>query len=130
MKRLMTKERMMEYYEVYNSGDHEKAVSIYYTQDVVFESPEVKYAGQENVIKFLVESHRAGVKEILRPIRILVDGDNVAVELEMELEVLEDIPDFHIKPVKKGESIKIGRAAFYKIRDGKIAHVKVYRFMK
>ncbi len=133
-KNLMNKESikklMMEYFQVYNSGDYQKVVSTYYTPDVIFESPEFKYVGSKDVSDFLVKSHRKGVTEKLKPINTLVDGKNAAIELLVEIEVFEDIPDFHIKPVKKGEIIRADLGVFYEIRDGKISHVKIYRYMK
>lgn len=124
----MTKEKMAEYFKTCSEKGFEKALSIYYAEDAVFENMVgEEVSGKKNIIKLLDFAHRGGtIKETLTPIRILVDGDNVAAEILMELDVLEDVPDHHFKPLKKGEKTKNRIGVFYKIRDGKIAGVKVY----
>ena len=125
----MNKEKMMKYFEDYNSGDYKKTISTYYTQDAIFESADYKFTGQQNIINFLTESHK-GPSEELRVINILIDSNSVAAELEANIQATEDKPDFHIKPLKRGDSFILKMSAFYDIRDGKICHVRIYRFLK
>ena len=124
----MTKEKMMEYFEVFSKEGFEKAISTYFAEDAVFEnSIAMEASGKKNIINLLKFTHRGDVvKETLTPVRILMDGDDAAVELVMEMDVTEDVPDHHISPLKKGEKTKCRLSAFYKIEDGKIARVKVY----
>jgi len=125
----MNKEKMMKYFEDYNSRDYKKAISIHYTQDAIFESADYKFTGQENIISFLTESHK-GLSEVLRVFNILIDGNSVVAELEADIQAMVDKPDFHIKPLKKGDSIVLKISAHYDIRNGKICHVRLYRFLK
>ena len=125
----MNKEEMMEYFKVYNSRDYNKAISVYYSEDAVFESADYKYEGKENIINFLTESHK-GIEEVLQVKQILIDGNSVAAELEADLQITADKPDFHIQPVRKGDSIMLKMSAFYDIEDGKISHIRIYRFLK
>ena len=124
----MTKEKMMEYFEVFSKEGFEKAISTYFAEDAVFEnSIAMEASGKKNIINLLKFTHRGDVvKETLTPVRILMDGDDAAEELVMEMDVTEDVPDHHISPLKKGEKTKCRLSAFYKIEDGKIARVKVY----
>ena len=125
----MNKEKMMQYFADYNSGDYKKAISTHYTQDAVFESPDYRFIGQESIIAFLTESHK-GLSEVLRVLNILIDDDKVAAELEGDIQATEDKPNFHIRPLKEGDSFLLKMSAFYDIKDGKISHIRIYRFMK
>ncbi len=125
----MNRKDMLKYFEDYNTADFEKTISTYYTEDAVFEAADYKYMGKQNIISFLIKSHK-GMTEKMKPVHILIESDTVAAEIEALIEVFEDRPDFHIKPLKKGDSFTIKMAAFYDIRDNKICHVRLYRFTK
>lgn len=124
----MTKEKMMEYFEVFSKHGFEKAISTYFAEDAVFEnSIAMEACGKQNIINLLKFTHRGNVvKETLTPVRIIMDDDDAAVELVMEVEASEDVPDHHLSSLKKGEKMKFRLSAFYKIKAGKIARVKVY----
>jgi hypothetical protein len=124
----LIKKKIMDYFEDYGSGDYEKTVSTHYSEDAIFESDRGRFVGREDLIKDFEASHAGGaIEEKLRPTNILIDGDSVAVELDAELFLTEDVPDFRYGPGKKGDSIVIKFGVFYEIRDGKIAHATLFR---
>lgn len=125
----MNRESMLKYFKDYDSADYKKAVLTYYTQDAVFETADYKFMGQENIVNFFTESHK-GITEKMKPVNLLIERDIVAAEIVAEIEAFEDKPNFHIKPLKKGDSLTLKMAAFYDIRDNKICHVRLYRFTK
>jgi hypothetical protein len=125
----MKREDMLKYFEDYNTADYEKTISTYYTGDAVFEAADYKYEGKQNIINFLKESHQ-GITEKMKPVHLLVERETVAAEIEVLIEVFEDKPEFHIKPLKKGDSLTLRIAAFYDIRDNRICHTRLYRFTK
>jgi hypothetical protein len=126
----MTKEKMVEYFESFNTKGDEITFKKYYTEDATFKTPWGRTCtGVNNIIKYMEEeAHYSGkIKETLHPQKILIDGDEVAVELLTEFEALDDIPKFHLGPsFKKGEKIQWILSAFYTIRDGKISGVQIY----
>jgi limonene-1,2-epoxide hydrolase len=124
----MTKKTMMEYFELFSKEGFEKAISTYFAEDAVFEnSIAMEASGKENIINLLKFTHRGNVvRETLTPVRILMDGNDVAVELVMEVEATEDVADHHLSPLKKGEKMKFRLGVFYKVEADKIARVKVY----
>jgi len=73
-------------------------------------------------------AHRKGkIKETLTPVKIVIEGDEVAAELITEMEALDDVPDFHVgSSLKKGDKVKWTLSAFYTIKNGKIAAVQLY----
>jgi hypothetical protein len=128
-RRHMTKQDMFKYFEEYNTGDYEKTMKKYYTPDAVFESPDYKLEGRDAIIQFMIESHK-GTKEIMKIKNMLADGGLIAVEIEAVIQVSEDRPDFHIRPLKKGDSIPLQMVAIYGTRDDRISSVKLYRYTK
>ena len=125
----MTKQDMFKYFEEYNTGDYEKTMKKYYTPDAVFESPDYKLEGRDAIIQFMIESHK-GTKEIMKIKNMLADGGLIAVEIEAVIQVSEDRPDFHIRPLKKGDSIPLQMVAIYGTRGDRINSVKLYRYTK
>ena len=120
---------MVNYFEDYNTGDYERTMKKYYTPDSLFESADYKLKGRDNIVKFMIESHK-GSTEIMKARHLLMESDVAAAEIEAVIQVFEDKPNFHIRPLKKGDSITLRMAAIYDLRDNKISHVRLYRFTK
>jgi ketosteroid isomerase-like protein len=128
MKPTITKKEIMKYFDVFNSADYERAVSSYYSEDIIFESPNDKFVGRESILRVFIDAHAGGIKEILTPTNILIDGDNVAMQLDVKFTFPLDVPNFHLGPAKKGDSFSSKIAVFYKINNGKITHITLYEF--
>jgi ketosteroid isomerase-like protein len=122
----MTKEDLLKYFENYNAGRYEEAVE-HYADDAVFIMPgnEPDHIGKANILKWFKE-RGAGYTEKLTPKNILLTPNTIAVELTAEYEAYEDVPDFPIKPLKKGEKLSREDGAFYDLKDGKITRVCIY----
>ncbi len=120
----MNKDDFIRYYEEYNNHGAD-GVSDFYTSDVIFEFQGSLINGKEAVLKYFKQLHLV-FKEIMKPQKIFVEDDKAAVELENEFVAKADIPDFLGKSLKTGESTTARFGAFYDIRDGKIAHVRIY----
>ena len=122
----MNKENFLQYIKDFNEGDYGQFILSYFTEDAIFENPEVRHEGRENIIRYFIKSHK-GVNEVLRAKNILTDGNRIAAELEAEPQVTADRPDHHIRPVKKGETLLLAISAFYDIENSKICHIRIYR---
>ncbi|NQT72986.1 MAG: nuclear transport factor 2 family protein [Chloroflexi bacterium] len=120
----MNKDDFTRYYEEYNNHGAD-GVSGFYTDDVIFEFQGNKLNGKEAVLKYFRQLHLV-FTEIMKPQEIFVEGDKAAVEVKNEFVAKVDIPDFLGKSLKVGESTTARFGAFYDIRDGKIAHVRIY----
>jgi len=115
------------YFEDYNTGDYEMALNNHYTEDAVFENTRVEVRGRDNIIEWFTKSHALGYKEILTPVSMVIGEDGIAVELAQQFHALEDVPNHYVSTLQKGESIKTqGVAAVYRLRERKIASVRVY----
>ena len=116
-----------QYFDTYNKADWELVGTRFYTEDVLFEAPEYEFIGREKTIDFFKRVHLK-LKETMTALRILTDGQHIAIRILVELNALEDFPDFHVRPLTKGEIMRFELGAFYEIKDEKISHVKIYRF--
>jgi ketosteroid isomerase-like protein len=126
----MTKEKMEEYFKSFNEAGSTKTITEYYTEDAGFKTPWGKdFKGRDNICKYLYEvaHYKDKIKETLMPNKILIDGDDVAVELITQFEALEDVPDFHLgTSFTKGQKMQWRLSAFYTIKEGKIDDVQIY----
>ena len=124
----MTKEKLKEFYEAFNTKGYEYAALTYFTEDIVYENPGgLEISGRDNVISYMKTVHRGGaIKETITPVRVLMEGDDVAAQLVIQLDASIDVPNHNIAPLKKGDRIAHRVSAWYKIRDGRIARLKVY----
>ncbi len=119
----MNKDDFIRYYEEYNNHGAD-GVSDFYVSDVIFEFRESRIEGKEAVLKYFRQLHLI-FKEIMKPQKIFIEGDKAAVELENEFVAKTDTKLFR-KSLKTGESTTARFGAFYDIKDGKIAHVRIY----
>jgi hypothetical protein len=122
----MNKDEVEKYYEAYNRRDLE-AMSVHYSDDVVFEAKIGKYIGKDTIINFFKKFH-TNFDETLNPVSILIDGDKIAVEVDTNINVKVDGSEFLGNIYKTGDLIHRKISVFYDIRDNKISYIRVYRF--
>ena len=125
----VTKKWVEEYFKSFNELGAGKTFAARFAEDAIYKNPWGREVhGLKNIVKYMdeVSHHGNKIKETLTPLRILIDGDSVAVELVAEMLALEDVPDYHVGSFKKGEKIRWILSGFYKIRDGKIVYVQLY----
>jgi hypothetical protein len=122
----MDKQMFRDYIACFNRDDF-AGFSRYYTDDVLLELPQKELRGPQAIVDFY-RVVKARIRETLRINEIVADEAGLAAEVETEFFALEDWPDFIVRPVKKGESIRIVSFVHYKIRDGRFAHIKSARF--
>jgi len=121
----MNRDEMQEYFKLYTE-DFEKAVDLYYAEDIVFENPDNIFNGRQAILDHF-RVVRDGIKEIFTPLNIVIENDRIAAEIDVELLATKDKPDFPAGPLKEGDSLHRRVGVFYHIRDGKICNVNVYR---
>ncbi len=117
-------EKINEYYETYAAEDLD-AVSPFYSDDVVFEFRGEKYEGKEAVFAWFRDLQQT-FHEVINPLNIMIDGDNVAAEIESEFEARVELPDFYGNELKEGDKIKIKFAVFYDTRDDQFCYIRLY----
>lgn len=118
----MTRDEFLAYLDDFNSGDVARLTS-HFTPDIVFEN----YGGRESgsaVAGFLTWLATV-VEARMTPHRIFVDGNHIALEADMHVHALEDLPHLPIGALKKGER-KVSRTFVFYDTDGPLVrHVRL-----
>lgn len=122
----MNKQMFRDYIDCFNRDDF-AGFSRYYTDDVLLELPGKELRGPQAIVEFY-RVVKARIRETLQINEIVADEEGLAAEVDTEFLALEDWPDFIVRPVKKGDSIRIVSFVHYRIRDGRFAHIKSARF--
>ncbi|MFA6033139.1 MAG: nuclear transport factor 2 family protein [Myxococcota bacterium] len=113
-----------EYCRSFNDGDKSKTFDMYYTPDAVFMHPlKGTFTGKAAIVHFWTAGHK-GIKEILKPVNLVVENDRIAAEFIIEWHCTEDTE--YLGPRKKGETYYAECAAFYRLQKDRFANVKLY----
>lgn len=124
----MTRERFDEYVEAFNTQDPDRFALEFFAPEITFERRDHRFSyGRDQYIAEYRASHD-GLIELLRPQRVLIDGDNVAMEVNVEFAAEKDQPDFIIEPMRAGAKLLVKLAVFYTVRDGRFIYVKSFRW--
>lgn len=114
-----------EYFSLYNSRQYEKLVNEFYAEDATFQNPKQRFVGRENILKHFSDAHTS-VNEELKDTTRIITPDVTAIEIAGSFVADKDMPDYYVRPLKKGEKVEMGMGVFYHFKDGMIARVMVY----
>lgn len=115
-----------EYVGAFNRGDFD-GFSKHYTDDVVFELGDMRrLEGQGQIVEFYREV-RAHVRETLTVLKLVIDDEGAAAEVETEFLALNDWPEFVSGPLKQGDVFKRRGLIMYDLRDGKFSYIRSAR---
>ncbi|GKT63959.1 hypothetical protein ColTof4_04493 [Colletotrichum tofieldiae] len=110
-----------DYLAAYNSPE-EGAEAAFFTEDLILKSPTATLQGRDKVMALLAEAHRR-VKEELRPLHVLQEGNTIMSELDAAFVAHDDDPDNFFYHFKKGEARAWRFFCLYKLRDDKICEM-------
>jgi hypothetical protein len=113
---------LARYFEDFNRNDDAATVDRYYRPDVVVEGPDRAFHGREEWLRMLSFVH-AGVKEELRPLLTVREGDKLMAELEAVFTPLIDRDDFPFGPLKAGVALTMRFFASYRLHGAQIARL-------
>ena len=117
-----------DYVAGFNLQDVDAFAATFYAPSIIFERKNHRFTrGRDKYIEEYHASHD-GLVEILRPQRILVEGNNIAAELNVDFVATKDQPNFIIMPLKAGDKFTVKMFAFYTVEDGRFTYIKVARW--
>ncbi|MCD4823868.1 MAG: nuclear transport factor 2 family protein [Phycisphaerae bacterium] len=121
----MNRQEFEEYCEKFSSGiDKASIFDRYYDPDAVFEHPlKGTFEGKKALVEFWTAGHE-GIHEVLKPLNVLFDGNQIAAEFLIEWHCLEDTE--YLGHRKKGDVYYAECAAFYHLKNDKFVRVKLY----
>jgi ketosteroid isomerase-like protein len=111
------------YIRDFNTGADADLVEKWFDPDVVFIGTTRRYEGRDQLLKFLEWAHD-GVREIIRPITVLEDGDRLFAEVDMDFVATKPRDDFPFAKLRPGDLITVKFFVLYRIRDGRVVELK------
>lgn len=111
------------YIQAFNSGRDAELVEEWFTEDCIFQSGPRLLHGRDALLEFLNWAHD-GIREIIRAQTVLQDENHLFAEIDMDFHAIRDRPDFLFGPLKEGEFHTVKFFVLYRLRDGKVAHLK------
>jgi SnoaL-like domain len=110
------------YFEDFNRNHDASMVQKYFSPDLEVEGPDRVRRGREAWLDMLQAMHN-GVREELRPLLTVREGDKIMAEVEVIFTAVTDRADFMFGPLKAGETIRMRFFAAYWLRGGQIARL-------
>lgn len=111
------------YIQAFNSGGDAQLVNEWFTEDCIFQSGPRLLHGRQELLQFLNWAHD-GIREIIRAQTVLQDENHLFAEIDMDFHATRDRPDFLFGALAKGEFLTVKFFVLYRLREGKIAHLK------
>lgn len=112
-----------DYERVFNSGDDEALIERFFADDLVFTGGTREHRGKQGLREFLAWAHD-GVREVMRPQRVLQDADTILAEVDMDFHATRHRPDFPFGELHPGDSVTVKFMVCYRLRHGKIVELK------
>ena len=123
--RVRTRADLQAYLDHFNNKQYDQQVA-YYAPDVVYKVGDLTLTSPKAIADFYRDFHLY-VKEHVRIVDFIKDGDTVAVTMPSQFEAFKDY-DKHGLKYKAGESKYIVSFIFYKLQNGKIKQIRVARY--
>jgi glyceraldehyde-3-phosphate dehydrogenase (ferredoxin) len=109
------------------SGGLPEKYSSYYTDDVKLSLPSVSpMNGKQAIVDFYTRMFRT-VREDLVINQIVYDDSAIVGDFVSVFTAVEDAPDFVVKPLQKGESVRVPVFVYYTLKGGLISEIRVAR---
>jgi hypothetical protein len=112
------------YVASHNAGDVDAFVDRWLTDDCVFHFGARKNTGRESIRAFLEGLKRDGIREVLRPQRVLSSAKLLFAEVDIDFHATRDEPKLSFATLKQGEFVTVKYFLLHTIRDGRVAHLE------
>jgi ketosteroid isomerase-like protein len=119
----MSPERFAHYVDSFNRGDY-SAFGDFYDPDVVLDIAGKRQLRGRDAIFDFYKTVRKQTQRTIEVLKMISEGNRLAVELQSEFLALEDLPNFTAGPMKKGGRIYINTVALYELRAGRFARIR------
>jgi ketosteroid isomerase-like protein len=112
-----------DYVAVFNTGDDAALVERFFADDVTFSGGTREAKGKQALLAFLRWAHD-GVREVMRPQRVLREKDVIFAEIDMDFHATKERPEFPFGHLHPGDLVTVKFFVTYLLRDGKVAELK------
>jgi ketosteroid isomerase-like protein len=112
-----------EYAAVFNRGDDAELVRRFFADDVVMLGAAREYRGREALLAFLAWAHD-GVREVMRPQRVIRQGERLFAEVDMDFHASRERADFPFGHLWPGDLVTVKFFVTYELRAGRVVELK------
>lgn len=112
----------LEYIDYFNSRQYDR----YYTDDVVVELPSARLEGKPAVKEFYGRMNQH-VHETVRVSHAFSDEGTLLAHVWSDFYCHRDWPDFIVRPVVKGDLLRVELLVLYTIREGRFCRIRAAR---
>lgn len=112
-----------DYIALFNTGDDAALVERFFADDLVFSGGSREHRGKAGLLAFLAWAHD-GVREVMRPQKVLRDGDTIFCEIDMDFHASKERPDFPFGHLHPGDLVTVKFFVQYRLKDDKVVELK------
>ena len=112
-----------DYIALFNTGDDAALIERFFADDVVFSGGSRDYQGKAALKGFLDWAHD-GVREVMRPQNVLVRGDLIFAEIDMDFHASKERPEFPFGALYPGDMVTVKFFVTYRLRVDKVVELK------
>ena len=112
-----------DYIAVFNTGDDAALLARFFDDDITFTGGARDYQGKAQLKTFLDWAHD-GVREVMRPQKVLQQGDLLFADVDMDFHASKERPEFPFGALQPGDLVTVKFFVTYRIRSGKVVELK------
>ncbi|MDP3739926.1 MAG: nuclear transport factor 2 family protein [Hyphomonadaceae bacterium] len=112
-----------DYIAVFNTGDDAALVDRFFADDVVFSGGTREARGRKALLAFLHWAHD-GVREVMRPQRVLRDNNLIFAEIDMDFHATKERAEFPFGHLRPGDLVTVKFFVAYTLQGGKVVELK------
>jgi ketosteroid isomerase-like protein len=112
-----------DYIALFNTGDDAALVARFFDDDIVFTGGTREMRGKPALLGFLSWAHD-GVREVMRPQRVLQQGDLLFADIDMDFHASRERPEFPFGHLHAGDLVTVKFFVTYRLRNGRVVELK------
>jgi len=121
--------RFRAYMQAFNASDW-KALRDYYAPDVrLVIGNGTELNGRDAILAFYGKVKRQ-TRRTIEVVQCFADGQTLAAEIESEFLAVEDVPDFAVRPMAKGDRYYLNSFVFYDFEGEHYTRIRAATFRR
>jgi len=121
--------RFRDYMQAFNASDW-KALRDYYAPDVrLVIGNGTELNGRDAILAFYGKVKRQ-TRRTIEVVQCFADGQTLAAEIESEFLAVEDVPDFAVRPMAKGDRYYLNSFVFYDFEGEHYTRIRAATFRR
>lgn len=124
----LTERDLRDYFAAFNSNDFD-GFTRYYADNLVFEGRGRLFKNRDEMVNFY-RKVKSRIRETVTLKEVVVGRNEMAIEIETELDAFEDWLDMPTGPIRKGERHRSQNFVWYEIENKKFVHIRSARYRR